>query len=110
MGAVVKRNHVFSVDMNAVRGDSVGALLTHTADPISAQLFPPVPGDVVEVVEHEGDRFLATVDVVDGIWVGLTIDWDTCVPALPTPLSYGRAVHHLRDKTGTRGDFHTSAA
>ncbi len=77
---------MFSIDMNAVRGDTVGALLTHTTDPVRAQLSPPVPGDLVEVVEHEGDWFLATVVAVDGIWVGLRIHWDTCVPALDEPV------------------------
>jgi hypothetical protein len=61
--------------MNALRGDQVGTLLTLSADPIGTQLFPPSPGDVVLVRNDEGDLYNAHVDVVDGIWLGVTIDW-----------------------------------
>ncbi len=67
--------HVFRVDMNALRGDQVGTLLTLAADPVGAQLFPPAPGDVVLAVDEDGDLYHARVDIVDGIWVGVTIDW-----------------------------------
>lgn len=79
---MVSRNaqHVFYVDMNALRGDQVGTLLTLSADPVGAQLFPPSPGDIVRVKDDEGDLFDARVDVLDGIWLGVTIDWASRTP------------------------------
>jgi len=73
--------HIFKIDTNSVRDDKVGTLLTLAVDPMSAQLFPPDEGDEVEVVDEEGDRYLAVVLHRDGIWLGLQLDWSSCVPS-----------------------------
>jgi hypothetical protein len=79
---MVSRNvkHEFYVDMNALRGNRVGTLLTLAADPVGAEMFPPSPGDIVLVRDDEGDLYDARVDALDGIWLGVTIDWASRVP------------------------------
>lgn len=78
-----KKVHTFNVDMNALRGDEIGAVLSHATCPIEAQIFPPLIGDVVIVRDEEGDRWEATVTAVDGDWLGVEIDWDSILPAAP---------------------------
>jgi hypothetical protein len=80
---VLKSQHVFQIDLNSVRGDQVGALLTFAADPVAAQIYSPSVGDLVQVVDpEEGDLYEARVDVIDGIWLGVTIRWDTQIPSV----------------------------
>ena len=101
--AVVEPQHVFYVDMNALRGDKVGTLLTHaTSDRVLAQLFPPAVGDTVMVVDDEGDRYLADVYRIDGLWLGLTIRWDTFVPAVTAP-AYGTTSYSVHRESVTSG-------
>lgn len=90
----VSRNtpYVFYVDMNALKGDQIGTLLTLASDPIQAQVFPPSPGDVVLVRDDEDDLYEARVDIVDGIWLGLTIDWSAYVPTSTTTEPYRQPV------------------
>jgi hypothetical protein len=65
--------------MNSLRGDQIGTLLTLATDPLAALMFRPVAGDTVKVKDEEGDIYDATVDTVDDIWMGVTIDWDSRV-------------------------------
>jgi hypothetical protein len=74
---------VFFVDMNSARGDKVGSLLTLASDPMAAQLFPPSIGETVEVVDDDGDLYLAVVEEMDGNWLGLSVKWETCIPNIP---------------------------
>ena len=67
----------FRVDMNSLRGDQIGTLLTLATDPLAALMFRPVAGDIVKVKDEEGDVYDATVDTVDDIWMGVTINWDS---------------------------------
>ncbi len=76
----------FWIDMNAVHDDTVGALLTHALDPIAAQLDPPHRGDLVLTVDEEENRCVATVVDVNGLWIGLRLDWDTWMPGLDLEL------------------------
>lgn len=73
---VVKPMYVFSFDLNAVKDDHVGTLLTHATDPIHAQIFPPSVGEQVLMKDEEDDLYLATVDRIEGTWIGVTVSWD----------------------------------
>ena len=80
---------VFYVDVNAAEGDTVGCALNHATDPVQAQIFPPQPGDEVTILDEDGDRYFATVEVVDQDWIGLVVDWASCHPAGPKLTPYG---------------------
>lgn len=71
--------HKFYIDMNAVRADQVGTLLSHAKDPVQAQLVPPQPGDLVLAYDDDEDEYFAFVNMVVDGWVSLTIDWESCV-------------------------------
>lgn len=73
---------VFRIDMNSVRGDQVGALLTHATDPALAQMHRPEIGDFVLALDDEGNQCGAYVRQVAGQWVGLRLDWDMWMPGL----------------------------
>jgi hypothetical protein len=94
--------HVFYVDMNALRDDRVGTLLTHASDPIRAQLFPPSVGDIVMVVDDEGDLYAAEVDVMDGIWLGVTIRWETLTPAVTTSTYRSTPIYSVSSGSSTK--------
>jgi hypothetical protein len=73
---------IFKIDMNSVRGNEVGTLLTHAIDPALAQMERPEVGDFVLALDDEGNQCGAYVRQVSGKWLGLRLDWDMWMPGL----------------------------
>ena len=74
---------MFQIDMNSVRDDEVGSLLSHADDPLRAQMFRPSVGDSVVAVDEEGNQCIAVVAETAGDWLRLKLDWDLWMPKLP---------------------------
>lgn len=81
MDVSVASDHTFYVDMNSLRDDRVGTLLTLARNSVAAQMSPPSAGDFVTVYDDEDEYYLARVEKVEGNWVGVTILWDTPIAA-----------------------------
>lgn len=79
----LRQIHTFKVDMNALRGDEIGTVLSHATSPLEAQMSPPPVGATVIVRDEVGDRWYAEVSAVDGAWLAVTIDWDSFMQASP---------------------------
>lgn len=79
----------FHVDMNSLRGNQVGTLFKHATNSLSAVMFPPTPGDLVDVIDEDGIRYQAVVNETTDKWLGLTILW-SLKTVVPTP-AYGRS-------------------
>lgn len=67
----------FQVDMNSLRGDQLGTLLSHATDPFIASLYPPAVDDEVLVEDEDGVRYRGIVDEISGSWLGLRIVWES---------------------------------
>ena len=74
---VEHRTLTIKVDMNALKGDELGALVSHASDPIAAMIDPPHVGDLVETIDEEGDRCVAMIIAIHGDFLRLRMDWST---------------------------------
>ena len=68
------------VDLNQLRGDRI---VTSREFVVGGSGVPPdlETGNVVRVLEEEGDTYLATVEHVEGSLVHLRLDLDSWIPA-----------------------------
>lgn len=66
------------VDLNALRGSRLVTYLSSQRN----WVWPPLrAGDLVEVIEEEGDRYAARVVASDGNHLELELDFRTLIPA-----------------------------
>lgn len=69
------------VDLNQLRGNRIVTCREFVVGG-SDMMRPLQTGDVVRVVEEEGDTYLATVERVDGSLVHLWLDLNSWTPAV----------------------------
>ncbi len=73
--------HTLRIDLNRLRGESIVTRRDFAED--SGYKVPQFkPGELVRVVEEEGDAYLANVERVDGMLVYLRIDLKSWTPAI----------------------------
>lgn len=70
---------LFRIDMNSVKGNWVGTLVSHHAN--SAGQTPPAIGDLVAVIDEEENQCGAKVVDRFNDWIGLELLWDTWSPS-----------------------------
>lgn len=75
----------FRVDMNSLREGQIGTLLQHATNPAMALMFPPIPGDLVDILDEDDIRYESVVnEITDNGWLSLTVVWEskTVIPSL----------------------------